>query len=36
MKNYINIFIGICCTASLMSCSNNMDETVFYPLAELI
>ena len=34
MKNYINIFIGICCTASLMSCSNNMDETVFSKITE--
>ena len=34
MKGYINLFLGFCCSVSLFSCSNNLDETVYSLITE--
>ena len=34
MKGYISLFLGICCSASLFSCSNDMDEKVYSLITE--
>lgn len=30
MNTYIKILLGTCCSFSILSCSNNLDETVYY------
>lgn len=35
MRNYIKLFLGVCCSVSLfVSCSNDMDETVYSSITE--
>ena len=34
MNTYIKILLGTCCSFSILSCSNNLDETVYSKVTE--
>ncbi len=34
MKNYIKLFLALCCSGSIVSCSNDLDETVYSSITE--
>ena len=34
MKTYIKLFLALCCSGSILSCSNDLDEKVYSKITE--